>query len=360
MAMFVTPEMGRWAAEYAAQTEYTDSMQSTTLIDDICSVVKPILDSIAACFTSTSPTEEPIPNCLSSYSTLQKVFSESDAIPRIISRRNQALPPENLPFDDIFDLLSPNQVNHVHPELKSAVANIAFSKSSVREGRISSRLISNEDTGMVSFVFQGYCRGLSDWFIYLYLRTRNYFFNSETQEYDHKAHFAAIWEEFSGGAKEEAVLLQALRTGKGKLLGLKIGTQPICSKWTSPLSHSSVREPSLRIDYSKWVDLRGSYDSADQIAIATKDFNETISEIEKLENGVYFVNNHNHAMVYVKIEKDLGYFFNSSQGIKEINGPQGDVLHKLIPVSGFLNPDGSWVCDREFLKIEFTPVTLRT
>ena len=329
MAIFTIPEM---RLRHVSPAEHTDSTQNTTLIDVIYSIVKPILECIASYFVSSSSSQPgQIPAYLRSYEDLQSFFSTSEALDRILEKANEVIPEVSaLGFDDKPRLSSSHYVNRLNEKGESIKQTPPFSEEAINDQLVRKKLIRCE-TGEIKFELRGrgHCRGICQWFIYLYLHTKNQFSDSVT-------HLAAIQKEFKVSVGKEAALLQRLHVNKGKLLGLNIGTQSTGSVLMDfPL-------PSLEIDYAEW-----------QPGTTAFWAQSTIEKLENMKPDVYFLTNHNHAMVYIKISPMLGFFFDPNRGIKEINGPQGKALHSLIPTTKCPGYNGT------ANKLNFYPVTVR-
>jgi hypothetical protein len=170
----------------------------------------------------------------------------------------------------------------------------------------------------------GICRGMCDWFMYLYLNTKEQFS-------DPRSHMCMLGKQFKNGGGQEPTFLQSINIKKGKLLGLKVGTQ-------------NVGSPSKCLH--KW---------------ATVEWNSRKSEmVQQLQNippGVYSTWVPRHATAYIKIHDSLGFFFDPNHGITEINGPsQGEQLYTLISTA-LSNTGESKTASHNFITI--TPVTRR-
>jgi hypothetical protein len=135
---------------------------------------------------------------------------------------------------------------------------------------------------------QGICRGEANWFLKLYLQTRQQFS-------DPSAHMMALGKLFEQGGPQESVLLQSLFIRGGKLLDLKIGMPK--QKWFEKL---------LKLD-----------NEAIQLQLPS-----AIRRFEKLPLGAYQLGFPGHATAFVKVSNDLSYFFDPNDGIYEIKGTQ--------------------------------------
>ncbi len=106
----------------------------------------------------------------------------------------------------------------------------------------------------------------------------------------------------------DPTLLQSLYLCKGKLLGLKIGTQNIHSP-------GQVYNEIINNSCSEWKS------NAQQM----------IRNIQNLPPGAYRAHVPKHATAYIKISNDLGFFFDPNHGIVEINGAdQGLELYLMF------------------------------
>lgn len=148
---------------------------------------------------------------------------------------------------------------------------------------------------------QGICRGMSNWFLYLYLNTKNQFA-------DPRSHMAALGAQFSKGGGIEPTLLQSINLWKGKLLNLKIGTQGIHS-------HGSFGDPLYAHTPAEWK-------------------SQSKQIIEKLQNmpaGAYGTYLPFHMTAYIKINDRQGFFFDPNEGIIEIIGDNvGEKLYEML------------------------------
>lgn len=201
----------------------------------------------------------------------------------------------------------------------------------------------------IGFNFIGYCWGMSVWLIYLYLKTRSQFT-------DPRAHMAALGQQFTRGAGMDPALLQCIYLRKGKLLGLKIGTQPkrahaivqwpLVSGACTALVQSLLGIPLFEQKPSEW----------------NSSSEEIVRKLQTLPPGAYAVGVPKHGTAYIKINDRLGYFFDPNEGITEIQGDKvGEKLHGLIsevidycPKSGYDTSLG-----KAIWMVQVSPVTLR-
>ena len=192
------------------------------------------------------------------------------------------------------------------PNEKGEIVNNTPSipESRITDPRVEKRTFCNLEHAVKFHNNNGICRGMSDWFIYLYL-------NTKAQFSDPRSHMRALGKQFANGGGMEATLLQSLYMRKGKLLGLKIGAQT---------AHSLSNNYTPTVDYpsSNWHSQAG----------------EIIEQFQNMPAGAYRSWVPRHATVYIKINTNLGFFFDPNHGITEINGDaQGEELFKLVSKS---------------------------
>ena len=175
----------------------------------------------------------------------------------------------------------------------------------------------------------GICRGMSDWFLYLYLKTKNQF-NVP------RAHMRALGKQLSKGGGAEATLLQSLFINKGKLLGLNIGFQPTHS------GHAVSTVASINWN-SESEENRTQF-------------------LQALPAGAYAIRFSNHQMAFVKCNNNLAYYFDPSLGIVEIEGAEMiDKLQVFMKALMKIEMQHSTpaVGDRPRDAVDFVPYTLR-
>lgn len=131
------------------------------------------------------------------------------------------------------------------------------------------------DQTTVDFYQAGVCRGITSWFLALYLRTRDSYM-------DRDEHFRAVASIFQDGAPPQAALLQALLYPEEPILHLK---------------RREVQSTSLN-----------------------RPLQEVGTLILALPSGVYEVWLPYHRMAYVKVHAALGYLINPSIGIIKVEG----------------------------------------
>jgi hypothetical protein len=141
--------------------------------------------------------------------------------------------------------------------------------------------------GLKELVFYkdgGCCRGMSEWFFYLYFQTQRDF-------QDQDAHVQAVGRQFSSGAPSEAVLLQVMCPSDRNLLGLK-GKEVCVITASDPPSADS--------------------------------HHQRITELFKsLEPGAYAVNLPRHRLNYISLSPNLGYLFDPTDGTMTIKDSKG-------------------------------------
>jgi len=194
---------------------------------------------------------------------------------------------------------------------------------------------------------RGFCLGMSLWFIYLYLKTKEQFI-------DTRAQMAAIGKQFVKGAGMDPTLIQNLFEIKdGKILGLKMGTQ-------APGQPLKLKVPLLS---GKGID---DYSTEWGIPIFKAKTNEWKSsssmitdKLQTLPVGAYLIVIPGHSMSYIKIRNSLGYFFDPNTGIREIRGSRvGEKLHEMISEQDTLKID-KWLTELGEIHalVQLIPVT---
>ncbi len=214
-----------------------------------------------------------------------------------------------------------------HPNREGKIVN---EHSSIPESRVATSIREQTFCFLYKKIkfghYQGICRGMSFWFLYLYLKTKDQFS-------DPRAHMAALGEQFKNGGGMDPTLLQSISLGTGELLNLKIGTQ-------------SAVETSCRKLIEHTPD-RWRSNSAN-----------IVRQLQAMPVGAYAVGLPCHQTAYVKINDQLGFFFDPNHGIIEIQGP--DLAQKLYErVSRSLKGTGDGITSFT-LHVDFEPVTLRT
>jgi hypothetical protein len=140
---------------------------------------------------------------------------------------------------------------------------------------------------------RGICRGMSDWFNYLYLHTRDFFA-------DPRNHMLTLGKVFAEGGPKEAIFLQGIYTRDGKILNMKIGMK----------TGRSLPKPNQRIA----LKVNGGKRELVNPALAEK-------QIDSLKPGIYEVRFPVHQCSYLKVSECLSYYFDPNLGILEIKGP---------------------------------------
>jgi hypothetical protein len=171
---------------------------------------------------------------------------------------------------------------------------------------------------------QGICRGMSFWFLYLYLKTKDQFS-------DPRAHMTALGEQFKNGGGMDPTLLQSIFLRTGDLLNLKIGTQS---------ASESVRTQLIEHTPDQW----------------RSNSTDILLQLRAMPVGAYAVGLPRHQTALVKINDRLGFFFDPNHGIIAIQGPElAQKLYEKISHTLKTTGDG-----REFAHVDIEPVTLRT
>jgi len=157
----------------------------------------------------------------------------------------------------------------------------------------------------------GICSGMSYWFIYLYLRTKHLFA-------DDRAHMNAIGKNFERGGGIESTFLQfmpRLHIG-GNFPELHRGTHAVAS--AANLPHIGGLRGSGAYLHQKY--------SCSHSSKA-----EFVDKFAQLPSGAYFLECCIHAMVFIKINNQLGFFFDPSHGVIEMRGDAvGEKLYEHI------------------------------
>lgn len=214
-----------------------------------------------------------------------------------------------------------------HPNAQgNLIKNFSMHKSDTIEASIEALIPRGE--ALLKFDHEtGICRGMSEWFIYNYLNTKDQF-------QDVRAHMRALGKLFKQGGGIEPMILQTVLNNEKKqeLLGLKLGV---------PNSRASMREPLHKFTLSQ-----NKYSDA-----------QMIDKIQKIPPGAYMVSLGVHMTTYIKVSDTLGFFFDPNEGIIEINGEAvGFELNKKIhEITKVFGMDPRQPLGRV---IEFIPATL--
>jgi hypothetical protein len=204
-----------------------------------------------------------------------------------------------------------NSINHPNTQGKVVSKTPFIPESRITNTRVKKRTFCSLHKGVKFNHNQGICRGMSYWFLYLYLKTK-------TQFSDPRSHMAALGRQFVEGGGVDPTLLQSVYLRKGKLLNMQI---------TAP--HVTPEH------------------------IMNKPLN--------IPAGAYTIALPRHMMAYVKIHDKLGFFFDPNHGITEINGEAVDkkfyelVIGALEDTEGVPSKPG-----HPIFHIGITPVTLRS
>lgn len=203
-------------------------------------------------------------------------------------------------------------------------------ESRITDPRVKKRTFIGLEKGIKFNHPNGICRGICEWFLYLYLHTQGHFS-------DPRRHMATLGRHFAKGGGQEATLLHSLFMNKGKLINLKFGTQT---------TRAAASIPLLSYTCSTW--------KSSKTAI--------VSQLQNLPVGAYNIGLPVHNLALVKISPQLCYFFDPNLGIVEVHSEHvGDILYGLI--SNSVNKTGETderVPPGFVLQIDFTPVKLRT
>lgn len=128
---------------------------------------------------------------------------------------------------------------------------------------------------------EGICRGMSNWFMHLYLKTVDKFKNPA-------AHLAAVTKIVGErGASPQAALLQSF-SDEAALLKMK-------TTYSTVISHRMLNE---------------------------KDQKKSLAALSNLPPGAYGVGLYHHRINYIKVHDELGFIFNPSKGLLRCEGKE--------------------------------------
>jgi len=145
--------------------------------------------------------------------------------------------------------------------------------------------------------FQGICRGMSQWFLYLYLQTKDQFSSP-------RAHMAALGKQFKKGGGMDPTLLQSFHLGED-LLNLKMGSRSKGAPCNALIKRTS----------DQW----------------RSNASISIGQLNTLPSGAYRVRLPCHSTVFIKINEEVGYFFDPNYGIIEIQGRElAEKLYDIV------------------------------
>jgi hypothetical protein len=175
--------------------------------------------------------------------------------------------------------------------------------------------------------YEGICRGESDWFLYLYLKTKDQFTNP-------RVHLAAIAEQFENGGGMDPTVLQSVFLRGGKVLNLRRGKRDAAGRL---LEHYVIKHK-----HNDW----------------RTNPSEMIRKIKALPVGAYRVGLPVHTTAFIKVSDQLGYYFDPNYGVIEIQG--SELSEKLYAqVSSVLKYTGD--SDMPIANsVDFCPYALRT
>lgn len=215
-------------------------------------------------------------------------------------------------------------INDFNKEGEAVASTPAIPIAAITDPKIKKRAFFN---GIKFDNNQGICRGMSEWFAYLYLNTKDHFDNP-------RAHMRAIGKQFVNGGGYDPALFQSISFRKGKILGLKAGIQKPRAPETPLLCFSTAHWHSNKQDM--------------------------VNHLQNLLPGVYKTCVPQHATAYVKVNNNLGFFFDPNVGIIEINGPtQAEKLYELISTTQKSIGDLTGPLGFHFNYIKITPITKR-
>ncbi len=193
-------------------------------------------------------------------------------------------------------------INQPQKGMEDITAHPPIAVSSLTDPRMKKRTF---DEPCITFDHhnKGICRGMSDWFNYLYLQTQHLFEHP-------RDHMIALGNVFIKGGPREAVLLQSLHINKGKLLNVRMGSLQYKKQFVAP--YVIALKPSLN-----------------GTGLAVANYNRAIKTIENLPLGSYRLLVPKHACAFIKVSPYLSYFFDPNFGVLEIAGIKQAA--KLLP-----------------------------
>ncbi len=201
---------------------------------------------------------------------------------------------------------------------KSSLADLCAHPSLSREVVKSNPLLTDTRKGspvlpepLEFFHKKGTCRGMSDWFLYLYFATKHLF--SDPEE-----HLKAVARRMETGATGQATLLQTFSPSDGRsmlhLLEKRIH-HPIASKPWGELSKSEQK------DYFSYT-----FNTIPP-KLFEKDHPEAKKLIRSLPSGAYHLGVPFHAMTFFKLSPTLAYLFDPNAGLIRM---KGDMPQKVL------------------------------
>lgn len=324
-AGFTTPAMGSLQMAYASPVCSLGTCISE-LLTELVSKVK----AIVASFSFFSPSSQ-VDKGASEYRGSElirnynptPVFEGLDRLKTFSSYQNFLVEEGNTALGRVQDRVNGKADPRVYPPLGRALTpDTAAAKNQVNskdnkindfepvdftyfDKEIRDRVWIDNGQQQVEFKHRqrGYCRGMSEWFIYLYLNA--VFELKPKNDEDFAKIIRAVGFEFKDGAKEAPTALHSIGINEGELLGLEVGDK---TKQGEPF-HDNCNKNFKRLPL---------------VAIHESKLDQTnaLEDLENLPPNVYMVHSYHHAMVYVKINNELGFFFNPDGGITEIRGKQ--------------------------------------
>ncbi len=147
-------------------------------------------------------------------------------------------------------------------------------------------------TSKLKFSTEGVCKGVSLWFVYLYLQTKHLFSDAQKQ-------MITIAKIFANGAPIEAALLHEVKTKIGNIIDLSFGAPGFLTP--NPVQTIALAENTKKRQIAN-------------PSLAGK-------ELDNLNVGAYLCHYPTHMVSFVKISSNLCYLFDPNTGILEFAGP---------------------------------------
>jgi hypothetical protein len=218
-------------------------------------------------------TVDNISNAFSSFENLKSFLKGDEAIQNVIALKGKMPKLSNR-----WLVKTLNKPSAIAQEKICNHPPIPF--NTITDPKIKKRVFAFDDR--VYFARNSISRGVSKWFTYLYFSTLGTF-------KDPREHLMAVAKQFEKGGGTEAVLIHSINQKKGKILNLKIEedflnlTLPMLKKMSS---------------------------------------NETTQKLSSLANGVYGIHFLAHQCVYIKINQEMSFYFDPSEGLFELRGAE--------------------------------------
>lgn len=210
-----------------------------------------------------------------------------------------------------------NTINEPNAEGKIVSETPSIPNEQITDSKVQKRTRGN---GIKFDNNNGICFGECLWYLHLYLKTKDQFT-------DPRAQMAAIGKQFAKGGGMDPTLIQSLHLGKGKLLGIKMGSQAPRELGVWDLS---------KLNFNGTVIAKQISNYGTPVILRTPTEwrslgDEIIRQLQTLPSGAYTARMPGHVTVYVKIHDRLGYFFDPNDGITEIQGDSvGEELYKQV------------------------------